>query len=243
MSGTTSAASATALQHAANAAAAALGSAASSSSAGTSATNSSTSNPLASLTSNFSDFLSMLTTQLQNQDPTSPMDSNTFTSELVQFTGVEAQINTNSSLTQLISLQQASTVMQSTELLGKQITVNANELTLQNGASSIQFTAPTAGPVAIAVYNTAGTQIYDTTVNATAGSNTWKWNGQTATGLQEPDGAYNVGVAASSASGAATSLPFTVTGTATAVNESGSTVQLNLGSLTVNASAIVSVDN
>ena len=54
---------------------------------------------LQSLSSNFSDFLGMLMTQLQNQDPTSPMDSNQFTSELVQFSGVEQQINTNTSLT------------------------------------------------------------------------------------------------------------------------------------------------
>jgi flagellar basal-body rod modification protein FlgD len=63
---------------------------------------------LGSLTSNFSDFLSLLMTQLQHQDPSSPMDASQFTSELVQFSSVEQQINTNGNLTQLIQLTQAS---------------------------------------------------------------------------------------------------------------------------------------
>ena len=56
-------------------------------------------NALSSLTNNFSSFLNLLMTQLQNQDPSSPMDTNQFTSELVQFSQVEQQITTNSSLT------------------------------------------------------------------------------------------------------------------------------------------------
>ena len=54
---------------------------------------------LTSLSSNFSNFLRMLMTQLQNQDPTSPMDANEFTRELVQFSSVEQQIATNTSMT------------------------------------------------------------------------------------------------------------------------------------------------
>ena len=77
-----------------------------SSSTTSSSTSSSSSSALSSLDSNFQDFLSMLMTQLQNQDPTSPMDTNEFTSELVQFSSVEQQINTNSNLEQLITLTQ-----------------------------------------------------------------------------------------------------------------------------------------
>ena len=75
--------------------------------------------PLASLSSNFNNFLSMLMTQLKNQDPTSPMDTNQFTSELVQFSSVEQQINTNTSLTQLIQLTQGGEVMQASAMTGK----------------------------------------------------------------------------------------------------------------------------
>src|SRR5665213_3159407 len=100
---------------AANAAAAtAASSAASSAASGAAAAT----NPLVALSSNFNDFLQMLMTQLQNQDPTSPMDTNAFTTELVQFSGVEQQINTNSSLTHLIQLTQAGETMQGTSMSG-----------------------------------------------------------------------------------------------------------------------------
>ena len=66
---------------------------------------------LTALSSNFGDFLNMLMTQLKNQDPSSPLDSNQFTQELVSFSGVEQQINTNNSLTQLIQLTQAGELM------------------------------------------------------------------------------------------------------------------------------------
>jgi flagellar basal-body rod modification protein FlgD len=214
----------------------------SSGASGTNSTsNSGTSDALTSLTSNFQDFLSLLTTQLQNQDPTSPMDANQFTSELVQFTGVEAQINTNSSLSQLISLTQASTVVQSTQLLGKHVTATASDLTLQSGRANIAFTASTAEPVTVAVSDASGNKLYETTVNATAGSNTWTWNGQTLYGTTASDGAYAVSVTTGDSSGNTTSLPFTVSGTATGVSQNGSTVDLLLGGLTVDASSVVSV--
>ena len=108
------------------------------------------------LSGNFQTFLQMLMTQLQNQDPTSPMDTNAFTSQLVQFSSVEQQINTNSSLTQLIQLTQASGVLQSTAMVGHRVSVTSDHLALQNGAASVQFTAPGAGPVAVAVYNDSG---------------------------------------------------------------------------------------
>ena len=208
-----------------------------------STTGSATIDPLSQLTSNFQSFLTLLTTQLQNQDPSTPMDSNQFTSELVEFTGVDAQIQTNGSLGQLIQLAQGSTAIQSEQLLGKQVAVTSNQLVLQNGTGELSFTAPSAGTVAIAVYNSSGQPLYDATVNATAGSNTWTWNGQTAGGLTEPDGTYNVAVVGSTAGGGTTALPFSVLGTVTGVQSTGSTVNLNLGGLTVPISSLGSVAN
>ena len=60
------------------------------------------------LGSNFNTFLTLLTTQLQNQDPTSPLDTNQFTSQLVQFSQVEQAINTNTNLQALINSRRAS---------------------------------------------------------------------------------------------------------------------------------------
>ncbi len=199
-----------------------------------------TTDPLSSLTGNFNTFLTLLTTQLQNQDPTSPMDSSTFTTELVQFAGVEQQIGTNSNLTQLISLAQGGAVMQSAQLLGKQVDVTSPQMVLQNGSGTVDYTAQAAGPVTIAVANAQGAPLYQATVNATQGSNSWTWNGQSVSGATMPDGAYTVTVTGN-AGGGATALPFTVRGTVTGVQQSGSSVQLELGPLSVGVSSLTSV--
>ncbi len=229
--------------------AAASGTSSSSGAAGTSA-NASTAaattgqNALTSLSGNFNDFLSMLTTQLQNQDPSSPMDTDQFTQELVEFSGVEQQINTNSSLTQLIQLTQGNEVMQSGAIDGKQVTVQANQIALQNGKGEIQFTSPAAEPAAIAIYNGSGQQIANAVVQATAGSNTWTWNGTDGQGNTVPDGAYNIAVVGANTDGSTTALPFTVVGTATSVqNTASGGVQLQLGALGVGFGSVQSVGN
>lgn len=196
---------------------------------------------LAGLSSNFGDFLNLLMTQLQNQDPTSPLDTNQFTSELVQFSSVEQQIQTNSSLTQLIQLTQAGEIMQSSAMLGRQVTVNSDHVPLQDGKGTVQFTAPAAEPVAIAVYNDSGVKIRDASVSAVKGSNTWTWDGTDNTGKTVADGSYLVTVDGAGSDGDTTALPFTVTGTATGVQSQNNAVQLQLGALTVGFDAVQSV--
>lgn len=219
--------------------AASNGTSTSTSSSSSSATASSA---LGSLTSNYSDFLSLLTTQLQNQDPTSPMDSSQFTTELVQFSGVEQQINTNTNLAQLVSLTQAGNISQASSMLGATVTATATQLPLQNGNATLAFTAPSAEPVSIAVTDANGDNLYDASVNASAGANNWTWNGTDSNGDTLPDGAYNVAITGTAADGSATALPFTVTGTATSVDSTANNLTLNLGAVNVPFSAITSVN-
>jgi flagellar basal-body rod modification protein FlgD len=196
---------------------------------------------LSGLANNFTDFLSLLMTQLQNQDPSSPMDSSQFTSELVQFTSVEQQIGTNSNLTQLIQLTQASQIEQSASMLGKPVTVTSSQLTLQNGTAEVNFNTATSEPVGIAVYNAAGAQVQTATLNSNAGTNSWTWDGTGANGETMPDGAYKVTVTAIGVNGATSQVPFTVTGTATSVMNNAGTVQVQMGGLTLPFSAVQSV--
>ncbi len=198
---------------------------------------------LSSLTSNYQSFLQMLLTQLQNQDPTSPMDSGQFTTELVQFAGVEQQISTNSNLTQLIQLTQDNTTVQSAQLVGKHVQATSTQLSLQNGGAAVQFTAPSAEPVTVTVSNSSGTQLYTGTTSATQGVNTWTWNGKTSAGVTAPDGAYTVSVVASAPDGRTSALPFTIGGTVTGVRTSGGVVTVNLGGLGINMTSVTSVGN
>jgi flagellar basal-body rod modification protein FlgD len=206
-----------------------------------SAAASTSANALTALSGNFNDFLSLLTTQLQNQDPSSPLDTSQFTSELVEFTGVEQQINTNASLTSLIQATQGTEVIQASAMTGKSVVVNSPNLALQNGAASINFTTPGAEPVTVTVSNSSGTVLKTAQVSASSGANTWSWDGTSDSGAQEPDGSYAVTVNGTTTAGATGALPFTVNGTATGVTNNNGTVNLNVGALSVAFTDVVSV--
>jgi flagellar basal-body rod modification protein FlgD len=229
------------LTQAADAAAAASIASSSASSSGTSTTNGTGGNALAQLGANFNQFLQLLLTQVQNQDPTAPTDTTQFTTELVQFTGVQEQVNTNTSLGQLIGLQQSAQVLQGSSLVGRQATVTASQITLQNSTGEVTFTGTAGEPVAISVVNAAGTPLRDVSLTANAGTNTWTWDGTDNNGNAVPDGAYNIAVETASTNGNATGVPFGVIGTATGISTSGTNTNLQLGALSVNLSALQSV--
>jgi flagellar basal-body rod modification protein FlgD len=230
------------LAAAANNAAFSISNTPASASGSSAATSSTGANALGSLSTNFNSFLNLLMTQLQNQDPTSPLDSNQFTSELVQFSQVEQQISTNSSLGQLIQLTQAGDLTQASSMLGSTVTAQSSQIPLQNGKGQLTFTAPAAEPAAIAIYNSAGQQILNTSINAQQGTNSWTWNGQNSNGTTVPDGAYSVAVVGANPDGSTSALPFTVTGTATGVTSSNNALSLSLGALSVPFTAVQSVN-
>jgi len=192
---------------------------------------------LSSLTGNYNDFLKLLMTQLQHQDPTSPMDTNQFTSQLVQYSSVEQQINTNSSLTQLIQLTQGGEILQSSSLVGKPVTVASDHIALQGGKGAVHFDTATSQAVSVGVYSDAGVKLRDTALTSQPGHNTWAWDGKDSQGSVVPDGAYRV-VATTSSGGAIQALPFTVSGTATGVQKSGDALKVQLGALNVDLSAV-----
>ena len=193
------------------------------------------------LSGNFNTFLTLLTAQLKNQDPTSPHDTNQFTQQLVQYSTVEQQINTNANLTTLIDLNRASSLYQASAMVGHQVGVTSSQLALQDGAASLQFTLGTAQPVEIAISDASGAAVYKGTVQGNAGSNAWTWNGVNSSGKSLADGAYTVSVTAAAGSKAA--VPFTVLGRATGITMSGTTPVLSLGQLGVPMSAVQSIVN
>jgi flagellar hook assembly protein FlgD len=94
---------------------------------------------LASVASNYQTFLSLLTTQLKNQDPTSPLDTNQFTAQLTQMTGVEQQLMSNKLLQQLVSAQAG--IGASANLIGKVVTApgaNTGDPAISGVVSAVQ---------------------------------------------------------------------------------------------------------
>src|SRR4029077_10139203 len=99
---------------------------------------------------NFQSFLQLLTTQLQNQNPLSPLDTNQFTQQLVEFAGVQQQLNTNDSLATLVSLQQTAQSTQALGFVGKTAVVNGSTAALaSNGTATWELNVPSASDVTI----------------------------------------------------------------------------------------------
>jgi len=192
---------------------------------------------LNSLSSNFNSFLQLLMTQLQNQDPSSPVSTDQFTQELVEFSGVQQQVNTNTSLGSLIQLTQGDSVVQGSSLIGKQVTVSSSNISLANSTGTIGFTAPSAEPATVTISDASGNVIDTSTVNATAGANSFTWNGANSSGGTEPDGSYAVSITDSSGNALASSL----TGTAAGISSNGSTVNITVDGQSLPLSSVLSV--
>src|ERR1700742_5173636 len=98
----------------------------------TNTTNSTVNSGQINLTSDYNTFLQLLTTQLKNQDPLSPMDTNTFTQQLVAMNGVQQQLQTNSLLQTLVN--QSSGSGPAVNLIGKQVQATSPTATMANGS-------------------------------------------------------------------------------------------------------------
>ena len=111
----------------------------------------------ASLAETFDNFLVLLTAQLQNQDPLEPLDSNEFTQQLVQFTGVEQSLKTNDKLDDLIALQGNSQLNQAVNLVGKTIATDSLVLNLEDGQATMTYELSAgANSASVVVLNEAG---------------------------------------------------------------------------------------
>ncbi len=187
-------------------------------------------------------FLTLLTTQLQNQDPLSPMDSTQFTQQLVEYSQVEQQINTNTNLQSLISLQQSGASAAAVSYLGKDVTIANGNAPLTNGTATWNYTlGTTASATTLTVTNSSGQAVYTGPGSTTAGSNTFSWNGQDNNGNQLPDGTYTLAVNATASDGSTVTSTVSSTGVVSEINLSGTTPQLVIGSMTVPLSSVTSV--
>src|SRR3954462_3431804 len=101
----------------------------------TSSTSSATGVDKDTLAGNFQTFLTLLTTQLKNQNPLDPLDTNQFTAQLVQFAQVEQQLKSNDQLTTLVSLQKTGQATQALNLVGQTVAVDGDTAPLKDGSA------------------------------------------------------------------------------------------------------------
>jgi flagellar basal-body rod modification protein FlgD len=196
------------------------------------------------LTGNLNTFLTLLTTQLQNQDPLNPMDSDQFTQQLVEYSQVEQQINTNSDLQSLISLQQGGAGSSAVGYLGKTVTVANGSAPLTDGQATWNYSlAAQSASTTLTVTNANGQVVYTGAGTTNAGSNTFNWNGEDNSGNQLPDGVYTLAVNATGSTGAAVTSTVSTTGVVSEVNLSGASPEVMIGTMAVPLTQITSVQS
>jgi flagellar basal-body rod modification protein FlgD len=196
------------------------------------------------LAGDFNTFLTLLTTQLKNQDPTKAMDTNEMTNQLVSFAGVEQQIAVNTNLTKLIGLQQGAQLTAAAPLMGERVEVASDRLSLQDGRATLRLPAAgTAQQAVIRITDSTGRILRQDTMKLGSTMQDWTWDGRNAAGQRLPDGAYGFAVAGLDAQGGAQAVTATVVGTATAAKRpSGGDLQLQLGALSVGFDALRGLD-
>jgi len=175
----------------------------------------------ARLADNFSTFLSLLTTQLKNQDPLSPLDSNEFTQQLTQMTGVEQQIATNDLLKKLVS-NTSGGVATAVSLIGKQVRAVSDDANINAGQAKWSYALDAAATdLKLQVFDSKGKLVYaEAPTDRKIGEHAFTWNGKNLAGTQLPDGGpYTLKVTATDSAGKAITTTSYVDGVVSGVEQ------------------------
>lgn len=156
--------------------------------------NTASSNAAASLSQNFDSFLTLLTTQLKNQDPTSPMDSDKFTDQLSQFAQVEQGIQTNKNLENLLTMQGQQRQLSALSYVGAQIEA-VGDTNWHRAGESLDFKysiSPEVPSAELQIVDQSGKTVYSETVTDVSGVQNFTWNGKDNAGTDQAEGAYTL---------------------------------------------------
>jgi flagellar basal-body rod modification protein FlgD len=150
---------------------------------------------------NVTDFLKLMTTQLQNQDPLKPLDSTEFVSQLAQFGTVAGVQGMQTSLSGLASALQSSQILSGATMVGHQVLTAANQANYAGaGAISGTVVVPAGYPqVTLQVTDAAGQVVRHVALGTAAGEQSFQWDGRTDGGAQAAGGQYKLEVIAGGA--------------------------------------------
>ncbi len=196
----------------------------------------------AKLEDDLNQFLTLLVTQLQNQDPLDPMDSNEFTSQLVQFASVEQQIYQNSNLEQLLAIESTNQVSSMVNFIDKVIEVDGQTFPLENGQAEFSYTMPAGAKSAtILIRDSNGITVYEQDANTDLGSHTFEWDGRTNSGGTAEDGAYTVLVTGLDQQNEILQIGQTVFGRVTGVGSQNGVTSLFMGDIEIPQTQVITV--
>lgn len=184
------------------------------------------------IASNFTTFLQLLTTQLKNQDPMDPLDTNQFTQQLVQFAQVEQQMKQNDQLSTLIALDKSAQSTVALTYVGQTVVVDGStsQLTDSTKASWLLNVAKPA-TTTITITDSTGQTVYSGSFSMNPGEQTFVWDGTDGNGKTWPAGTYKLTATGVDASGQPVAVSTQTEGLVDSVDLTKDPPTLSIGGL------------
>lgn len=216
-------------------------------SSATTAASTATSSSSASLSADYDTFLQLLCAQLENQDPLDPTDTSEFTSQLVQYSSLEQQINTNDKLDSVLNTLNSSSLSSGVGYLGHSVEAAGNQVTVQDDgtvdAAWIYDLDAKASSVKLTVTDSDGNTVWSGTGDSGAGRHTLDWDGTDSNGNVVSDGTYTLSVSAIDSAGNDVGVTTSIRGTVTGVNSTSGSTVVELGGTSVALDDVTRVAN
>jgi len=197
-----------------------------------SAATSSTGVDKATIAGNFQTFLTLLTTQLKNQNPLDPLDTNQFTQQLVQFAQVEQQLKQNEQLATLVSIEKTASATTALAYVGQNVAFDGQTAALANNKATWTLQVPAAANVTVTVKSATGQTVYTGTFAMGEGTQTFQWDGVDNNNTKWPDGNYTITATAKDANGQSVAIPSEVQGVVDSVDLTKTPPLLSIGGQT-----------
>lgn len=196
----------------------------------------------AKLAENFDTFLTLLVAQLQNQDPLEPTETEQFVQQLVQFSQVEQQIDTNSSLEKMLEFQTTGQTAAAINYLGSTIEAVGNLVPLQNGKAEFSYALPAQAKGSLIVLsNSSGEVVHSAPGETDIGKHAYVWNGLDSDGNPLPEGNYTISITARDADNELLEVPTSVFGRVTGIEFSDGGALVSMGAVHIPLNDILSV--
>ena len=177
---------------------------------------------------NFQTFLTLLTTQLQNQNPLDPLDTNQFTQQLVQFAGVEQQLKSNDQLKSLIEIEKSAQATQALIYVGNTVAVDGST-TQFDGSATWNLKAPKGTNATVTITNSTGQTVYSGKFTLANGNSSFVWDGKGNDGTQYPAGDYKLTATGTDSSGKDVAIASEVQGVVDSVDLTATPALLSIG--------------
>jgi len=192
---------------------------------------------------NSNQFLSLLVSELQNQDPLNATSVTDFVNQMTAYTNFAQQESINSNLSALAGAFSSLVTLNSVNYIGRTVEAKADTAVLTKGSATFGYSLSSAATnVSIAIQDSTGKTVWAAAGTGNAGSNSFTWDGKDSSGTQLSDGGqYTISVTATDSAGNSVFNYSTVTGVVTSIDTSTSTPSLTVNGVAVSASNIIGV--